>query len=62
MDQKLNWNVTQALEKPFTIGILSYTDSWCIVPFSSNGDSTHKVGLCFGSHESNKQYISHEMT
>ena len=23
MDQKLNWNVTRALEKPFTIGILS---------------------------------------
>jgi hypothetical protein len=36
MDQKLNWNVTQALEKKFTIGILSYTDSWCSVPFSSN--------------------------
>jgi hypothetical protein len=36
MDQKLNWNVTQALEKTFTIGILSYTDSWWLVPFSSN--------------------------
>jgi len=61
MDQKLNWNVTQAFGKPFTIGILSYTDSWCLVPFSSNvsGDSTHKVGLCFGSQESNEQYISH---
>ena len=32
--QKMNWNVTQALEKPYTIGILSYTDSWCLVPFS----------------------------
>ena len=31
MDQKLNWNVTQALEETFTIGILSYTDSWCLV-------------------------------
>jgi len=61
MDQKMNLNVTQALEKPFTIGILSYTDSWCLVPFSSNvsGDSTHKVGLCFGCQESNEQYISH---
>jgi hypothetical protein len=51
MDQKLNWNAAQALEKPFTIGIFSYTGSWCLVPFSSNvsGDSTHKVGLCFGS-------------
>jgi hypothetical protein len=36
MDQKLNWNVTQALEKPFTICILWYTDSCCLVPFSSN--------------------------
>jgi len=36
MHQKLNWNVTQALEKTFTIGILSYTDSWSLVPFSSN--------------------------
>jgi hypothetical protein len=34
--QKLNWNVIQALEKPFTIGILSYMESWCLVPFSSN--------------------------
>jgi hypothetical protein len=61
MDQKLNWNVTQALEEPFTIGILSYMDSWCLVPFSSNvsGDSMHKVGFCFGSQESNEQYISH---
>jgi hypothetical protein len=33
--QKMNWNVTQALEKPYTIGILSYTDSLCLVPFSS---------------------------
>jgi hypothetical protein len=32
--QKLHWNVAQALEKPYTIGILSYTDSWCLVPFS----------------------------
>jgi hypothetical protein len=54
MDQKLNCNVTQVLEKSSTIGILSYTDSWCLVPFSSNvsGDSTHKVVLCFGSQES----------
>jgi hypothetical protein len=47
MDQKLNWNVTQALEKLFTIGILSYTDSWCLVPFSSNvsGDYTQSGPL-----------------
>jgi len=49
MDQKLNSNVTQALEKPFTIGMLSYTDSWCLVPFSSNvpWDRSDKVRLCF---------------
>jgi hypothetical protein len=50
MEQNLNWNVIQALERPFTIGILSYTGSWCLVPFSSNVscDRTHnKVFLCF---------------
>ena len=47
MDQKLNWNVTQALEKTLTIGILSYMDSWCIVPFSSNvsWDGTESLSL-----------------
>jgi len=33
--QKLNWNVTQALVKPYT-SASSYTDSWCLFPFSSN--------------------------
>jgi hypothetical protein len=49
MEQKLNWNVIQALERPFTIGILSYKDSWCLVLYSSNvsWDRTHKVFLCF---------------
>jgi hypothetical protein len=48
MDQKLNRYVTQALEKPFKIGIFPYTDSWCLAPFSSNisRDRTRKV--CFG--------------
>jgi hypothetical protein len=47
MDQKLNWNVTQAFEKPFTIGILSYMDSWWLVPFSSNvsWDPTQSLSL-----------------
>jgi len=47
--QKLNRNLTQASEKPFTIGILSHTDSWYLAPFSSNVscDRTHKVCLCF---------------
>ena len=45
MDQKLNWNVTQALEKTFTFGILSYTDSWCLVPFSSNVSWDHIQSL-----------------
>jgi hypothetical protein len=49
MDLKLNWNVTRALEKPFTIGVLSYTDSWRLVPFSRNvsWDHSDKAGLCF---------------
>jgi hypothetical protein len=33
--QNLNWNVTHTLEKPYT-SALSYMDSWCVVPFSSN--------------------------
>jgi hypothetical protein len=39
--------VTQALEKPFTIAIFSYTDSWCLVPFSGNisWDRKHKSYL-----------------
>ena len=43
--QKLNWNVTQALGEPYT-SALSYTDSWCLVPFSSNypGQYNHEVG------------------
>jgi hypothetical protein len=41
--------VTQALEKPFTIAIFSYMDSWCLVPFSSNisWDRKHKSVSCF---------------
>src|SRR5215475_6864164 len=42
-------NVTQDLEKPFTIVIFPYTDSWCLVPFSSNvsWDPKHKGIDCF---------------
>jgi hypothetical protein len=49
MDQKLKWNVRLALELD-NICILSYTDSWCLVPFSINVScySTHNVRLCFG--------------
>ena len=41
--------VTQDLEKPFTIAIFPYTDSWCLVPFSSNvsWDPKHKGIDCF---------------
>ena len=41
--------VTQALEKPFTIAIFPYTDSWCVVPFSSNisWDRKRKSVSCF---------------
>jgi hypothetical protein len=39
--------VTWALEKPFTIAIFSYTDSWCLVPFGSiiSWDPIHKAFL-----------------
>ena len=45
MDQNLNCNVRLALENLFNICILSYTDSWCLVPFSINLSCgyTHKV-------------------
>jgi hypothetical protein len=41
--------VTQALEKTFTIAIFPYTDSWCLVPFSSNvsWDCKHTSVSCF---------------
>jgi len=44
-----NWNVKQAWKNLYTIGILSYTDSWCLVSFSSNisCDRTYKLDLCF---------------
>ena len=47
--QPSNWNARQVWKNPFTIGILSYTDSWCLVPFSSNTswDRKHKAYLCF---------------
>ena len=47
-DQKPNWNVRLALEK-YIIGILSYTDSWCLVAFSIN-ISWDRVCVCFGYH------------
>jgi hypothetical protein len=45
-----NWNVIQALENLYIIGILSYTDCWCLVHFSSNMscNRSHKVCFCFG--------------
>jgi hypothetical protein len=32
----LNWNVRQAWKNLYTVGILSYKNSCCLVPFSSN--------------------------
>jgi hypothetical protein len=45
-----NWNIRQAFENIYTIPILSYTDSWCLVHFSSNisWNHSHKVRLHFG--------------
>jgi len=44
-----NWNIRQAWKNLYTLIILSYTDIWCLVPFSSNisCNRTHKVCLCF---------------
>ena len=42
-----NWNVRQAFENVYTVAILSYTDCWCLVHFSSNisCNLSHKVCL-----------------
>lgn len=44
-----NWNVRQAWKNLYTLGILSFTDIWFLVPFSSNisCNHTHKLCLCF---------------
>ena len=55
IEQKLNWNVTQAWEKPYTIGILSYTDTWCLVPFSISISCT--VWLCFLYHNQQQRNV-----
>jgi len=64
MDQKLNWNVTQALEKTFTIGILSYKDSWYLVPFSSNvsWDHTHSLVSVLAKRMRAVSCVIHEMS
>ena len=46
-----NWNVRQAWENLYTIGILSYTDCWCLLPFSSNTvypATVHVKCVCYG--------------
>ena len=44
-----NWIIGQVWKNLYIVGILSYPECWCIVPFSSNisCDLTHKVYLCF---------------
>jgi hypothetical protein len=56
-----NWNVRQTWKNQYTLGILSYTDIWCLVPFSSNisCDCTHKVCLCFDCRIRNSHISSH---
>jgi hypothetical protein len=36
IEHVLNWNVRQAWKNLYNIGIVSYKDSFCLVPFSSN--------------------------
>ena len=57
------------IENLYNICILSYTDSWCLVPFSSNisCDCKHNVGLCCNYtgnmvifQSPNKQFFSSE--
>ena len=45
-ETELKWKTD--IENLHNICILSYTDSWCLVPFSSNisCDRKHNMGLC----------------
>jgi hypothetical protein len=56
-----NWNVGQAWENLYTIGILSYTDCWCLLPFSSNisCNRSHKAHLFWLQDKYRVQYIHH---
>jgi len=46
-ETELKWKTD--IENLYNISILSYTDSWCLVPFSSNisCDRKHIVRLCY---------------
>jgi hypothetical protein len=58
-----NWNVRQAFENVYAVAILSYTDCWCLVHFSSNTscNRSRKVRLCFGYRIKTGQYIHHRI-
>ena len=45
-ETELKWKI--GIENLLNVCILSYTDGWCLVPFSSNVscDVTHNVRLC----------------
>jgi hypothetical protein len=44
-----NWSIRQARENLYTIGILSYTVCWCLLPFSNIYPATvHIKCICFG--------------
>ena len=51
-----NTGITETI----TICILSYTDSWCLVPFTSNipCDHTHKAVSLFWLHNHEQRHIS----
>jgi hypothetical protein len=59
-----NWNVRQPWGNLYTTGILSCTDCWCLLPFSSNisCNCSHKVCLLWLQDKNRVQYIRHYIT
>ena len=58
-----NWNVRQAFGN-LNISMISYTDCWCLVPFSSNISCkrSHKVHLCLDYRIKTESNICHHIT
>ena len=61
-ETELKWKI--GIENLLNVCILSYTDSWCLVHFSSNmsWDVTHNVRLCNDYFVASNLFISSEQS